>query len=68
MTCDPSLNLPQDVYKTAEAIRALGYEVTKEPGPLPGLGTKITASVDPDGWKVRVCTSKRPSQTVRCLN
>ena len=42
----------QDVYKTAEAIRALGYEVTKEPGPLPGLGTKITASVDPDGWKV----------------
>lgn len=41
-----------DVYKTAEAIRSLGYEVTKEPGPLPGLGTKITASVDPDGWKV----------------
>ena len=43
----------QDVYKTAEAIRSLGYEVTKEPGPLPGLGTKITASVDPDGWKVK---------------
>ena len=42
----------QDVYKTADAIKALGYEVTKEPGPLPGLGTKITASVDPDGWKV----------------
>ena len=48
----PRLGAMQDVYKTAEAIRALGYEVTKEPGPLPGLGTKITASVDPDGWKV----------------
>lgn len=47
-------HIAQDVYKTAEAIRALGYEVTKEPGPLPGLGTKITATVDPDGWKVRM--------------
>ncbi len=27
----------QDVYKTAEAIRAAGGAVTKEPGPLPGL-------------------------------
>ena len=53
----------QDVYKTAEAIRALGYEVTKEPGPLPGLGTKITASVDPDGWKVipNLSKSSHPS-------
>ena len=52
VTC--TRHIVQDVYKTAEAIRALGYEVTKEPGPLPGLGTKITATVDPDGWKVRV--------------
>ena len=27
----------QDVYKTAEAIRAAGGTITKEPGPLPGL-------------------------------
>lgn len=27
----------QDVYKTAEAIRAAGGKITKEPGPLPGL-------------------------------
>lgn len=52
VTC--TRHIVQDVYKTAEAIRALGYEVTKEPGPLPGLGTKITATVDPDGWKVRM--------------
>jgi len=57
----------QDVYKTAEAIRALGYEVTKEPGPLPGLGTKITASVDPDGWKVIPNLSKDLSAIIDCL-
>jgi len=42
----------KDVYKTAEQIRAAGGKITKEPGPLPGIGTKILASVDPDNWKV----------------
>ena len=42
----------QDVYKTAEAIKAAGGKITREPGPLPGLKTKITATTDPDGWKV----------------
>ena len=47
-----------DVYMTAEAIRSLGYEVTKERGPEEfGQGTicqgsNTTESVDPDGWKV----------------
>jgi lactoylglutathione lyase len=41
----------RDVYKTAEAARAAGGSVTREPGPVPGIGTKITAVVDPDGWK-----------------
>ncbi|CAG9465985.1 unnamed protein product [Pedinophyceae sp. YPF-701] len=41
-----------DVYKTADAIKAAGYEVTREPGPVPGIGTKIVACRDPDGWKV----------------
>lgn len=40
-----------DVYKSAEAVRAAGGQVTREPGPLPGLNTKITAVLDPDGWK-----------------
>lgn len=41
-----------DVYKTAEAVRAAGGTVTREPGPVPGIGTKITACTDPDGWKI----------------
>jgi len=40
-----------DVYKTAAAIKAAGGKVTREPGPLPGINTKITACLDPDGWK-----------------
>ncbi|KMZ72485.1 Lactoylglutathione lyase [Zostera marina] len=40
-----------DVYKTAEAVKLCGGKITREPGPLPGLGTKITACLDPDGWK-----------------
>ncbi|CAA2999438.1 probable lactoylglutathione lyase, chloroplastic [Olea europaea subsp. europaea] len=40
-----------DVYKTAEAIELCGGVITREPGPLPGIDTKITACLDPDGWK-----------------
>ncbi|XP_065009514.1 probable lactoylglutathione lyase, chloroplastic [Musa acuminata AAA Group] len=40
-----------DVYKTAEAIKLHGGKITREPGPLPGINTKITACLDPDGWK-----------------
>lgn len=40
-----------DVYETAKALRACGGKITREPGPLPGINTKITACLDPDGWK-----------------
>ncbi|KAL5558683.1 hypothetical protein UlMin_034894 [Ulmus minor] len=40
-----------DVYKTAEAIKLSGGKIILEPGPLPGINTKITACLDPDGWK-----------------
>ncbi|KAL7168103.1 hypothetical protein ACSBR2_038531 [Camellia fascicularis] len=40
-----------DVYKTAEVIILSGGKITREPGPLPGINTKITACLDPDGWK-----------------
>ncbi|CAN6456603.1 unnamed protein product [Victoria cruziana] len=40
-----------DVYKTAEVVKLAGGKITREPGPLPGISTKITACLDPDGWK-----------------
>lgn len=39
------------MYKTAEAVKLFGGKITREPGPLPGISTKITACLDPDGWK-----------------
>lgn len=45
-----------DVYKSAEAVRVViqehGGKITREPGPIPGINTKITSFLDPDGWKV----------------
>jgi predicted enzyme related to lactoylglutathione lyase len=47
-----------DVYKSAEAVelvtKELGGKILRQPGPLPGLNTKIASFLDPDGWKV-VC-------------
>lgn len=44
-----------DVYKSGEVVnlvtQELGGKVTRQPGPLPGINTKITAFLDPDGWK-----------------
>ncbi|XP_074276498.1 lactoylglutathione lyase GLX1-like [Silene latifolia] len=40
-----------DVYKTAEAVKLYGGKIVLDPGPLPGINTKITACLDPDGWK-----------------
>lgn len=44
-----------DVYKSGEAvdlvIKELGGKITRAPGPIPGLNTKITSFLDPDGWK-----------------
>ncbi|WJX41526.1 lactoylglutathione lyase [Trifolium repens] len=41
-----------DVYKTAEAIKLSGGKIIREPGPLPGINTKIVVCLDPDGWKL----------------
>ncbi|XP_030947377.1 probable lactoylglutathione lyase, chloroplastic isoform X2 [Quercus lobata] len=41
-----------NVYKSAEAIKLFGGKIIREPGPLPGINTKITACLDPDGWKL----------------
>lgn len=41
----------KDVYKSGEAIREAGGKIVFEPGPVPGIGTKIVMCADPDGYK-----------------
>lgn len=41
-----------DTAKSAEAVKAGGGKVTKEPTQLPGIGTHIFACTDPDGYKI----------------
>lgn len=40
-----------NVYEAAEQMKKVGIQLTREPGPVPGIGTKICAVRDPDGWK-----------------
>ncbi|CAK8564387.1 unnamed protein product [Lathyrus sativus] len=44
-----------DVYKSAEILnlvtQEVGGKITRQPGPIAGLNTKIVSFVDPDGWK-----------------
>lgn len=40
-----------DVYQAAKQFEDVGIEVTRAPGPVPGIGTKICAVTDPDEWK-----------------
>ncbi|ONK60988.1 uncharacterized protein A4U43_C08F24820 [Asparagus officinalis] len=46
----------EDVYKSAEVVdlvtKELGGKITRQPGPIPGINTKITSFLDPDGWKI----------------
>lgn len=43
------------MYKSGEVVKIvnkeLGGKITREAGPLPGIGTKIVAFLDPDSWK-----------------
>lgn len=40
-----------DVYKAAERFQENNIPLAKDPGPVSGIGTKICAVKDPDGWK-----------------
>lgn len=40
-----------DVYEAAKKFEQKGIALARQPGPVPGIGTKICAVRDPDGWK-----------------
>ncbi|KAM7515421.1 hypothetical protein LguiA_005004 [Lonicera macranthoides] len=52
-----------DVYKTAEVIKLSEGKLTREPGPLPGINTKVTACLDPDVNKSSVVIDETPTST-----
>lgn len=41
----------EDIYKAADAVKAVGGTIAREPGPVPGIGTRISAVRDSTGWK-----------------
>ena len=43
-----------DVYKTCDAIKAAGGNVTREAGPVKGGTTVIAFVTDPDGYKIEL--------------
>ncbi len=48
-----------DVYKAAEAIRAKGGKIIREPGPM-NAGTTIIAFIaDPDGYPIELIGARR---------
>jgi lactoylglutathione lyase len=45
------------VYETAKIMEMASFTAARAPGPVPGIGTKIVAFRDPDGWKTVVVDS-----------
>lgn len=48
----------EDIYKTCDAARAAGANITREPGPVKGGTTVIAFIADPDGYKVELIERK----------
>ncbi|MDR9827814.1 lactoylglutathione lyase [Vibrio sp. FNV 38] len=43
-----------DIYTTCDAIKAVGGNVTREPGPVKGGSTEIAFVKDPDGYMIEL--------------
>ena len=48
----------EDIYATCDGVRALGGNITREPGPVKGGSTVIAFITDPDGYKVELIERK----------
>jgi lactoylglutathione lyase len=48
----------EDIYATCDQVRALGGNITREPGPVKGGSTVIAFITDPDGYKVELIERK----------
>ena len=48
----------EDIHATCDGVRALGGNITREPGPVKGGSTVIAFITDPDGYKVELIERK----------
>lgn len=48
----------ESVYHACDAIRQVGGEITREPGPVKGGTTEIAFVKDPDGYKIELIQKK----------
>ncbi|HHF3022364.1 TPA: lactoylglutathione lyase [Vibrio diabolicus] len=49
----------EDIYAACEQIKALGGNVTREPGPMKGGKTHIAFIKDPDGYPIELIQTKQ---------
>ncbi|TOA12895.1 lactoylglutathione lyase [Vibrio parahaemolyticus] len=49
----------EDIYAACEKIKALGGNVTREPGPMKGGETHIAFIKDPDGYLIELIQTKQ---------
>lgn len=47
-----------DVFEAGKKFEEQGIPLARQPGPVPGIGTKICAVRDPDGWKTVLVDAK----------
>jgi lactoylglutathione lyase len=55
----------EDIYSTCEAIKAVGGNVTREPGPVKGGSTEIAFVKDPDGYMIELIQNKHASEGLK---
>ncbi|MDA9557814.1 lactoylglutathione lyase [Vibrio sp.] len=49
----------EDIYATCDAIKAVGGNITREPGPVKGGSTHIAFVKDPDGYMIELIQNKQ---------
>ncbi|EGQ8468475.1 TPA: lactoylglutathione lyase [Vibrio alginolyticus] len=49
----------KDIYAACEKIKALGGNVTREPGPMKGGETHIAFIKDPDGYQIELIQTQK---------
>lgn len=49
----------EDIYAACDKIKALGGNVTREPGPMKGGSTHIAFIKDPDGYQIELIQTNK---------